>query len=272
MNILELPRKDINFDNYKQRSAIESDYSTLLTEPCYVYDKDTGGLVFTYDTLDGKLESAPMTRALQRIKYHSDARTSGMTSRSRVFGFLPRNTVRRDFCTVAAMAKDFPAEHAVLCDYAEHVDKLYREHNPALRSVHEGLNADNLQKQYAIGSSVFTSGIANYNNPLAYHFDAGNYAHVWSVMLVYKRGVEGGYLAVPEYDVGVELADNSIFMFDGQRVLHGVTPITKTKRNGYRFSVVYYSMAGMWQCLTVDEELIRIRKLKTEREHKRVDS
>ena len=88
-------------------------------------------------------------------------------------------------------------------------------------------------------------------------------------MIVFKDGVEGGHLACPEYDITLECSDNSIVMFDGQNILHGVTPIQYVRKDAYRYSVVYYSLRQMWNCLTVDEELIRIRKIRAERETKR---
>ena len=55
-------------------------------------------------------------------------------------------------------------------------------------------------------------------------------------------------------------------MFDGQGIMHGVTPITYESPLSYRYSIVYYSLKQMWKCLTIDEELVRIRNKKTQRE------
>ncbi len=90
-------------------------------------------------------------------------------------------------------------------------------------------------------------------------------------MPVFKSGIKGGHLALPEYGLGVELKDNSIFMFDGQSIMHGVTPIKYESPLSYRFSVVYYSLKRIWQCLEIDAELARIRQKKTKREKERVN-
>jgi hypothetical protein len=58
-------------------------------------------------------------------------------------------------------------------------------------------------------------------------------------------------------------------MFDGQSVLHGVTPITKTNPDAVRYSIVYYSLQQIWNCLPLSEEVARIRNLKTKRERAR---
>ncbi len=93
---------------------------------------------------------------------------------------------------------------------------------------------------------------------------------VYSCMIVFKGGIGGGYLSVPEYGVGFQLPNNSLFLFDGQGILHGVTPIRRQNDLAYRFSVVYYSLKRMWACLEVDEELARVRTKKTQRERTRM--
>ena len=90
-------------------------------------------------------------------------------------------------------------------------------------------------------------------------------------MAVFKHDVEGGYLCLPEYRVAVECKNNSLFIFDGQSILHGVTPIRRLTTEGYRYSIVYYTLQQMANCLPPEEELNRIRKNKTERELKRLN-
>jgi len=117
----------------------------------------------------------------------------------------------------------------------------------------------------------FTSGIVNKNNPLKYHHDSGNFKNVLSNMIVLKRGVKGGRLSCPEYDIKFECDDNCVVIFDGAQILHGVTPIIKPEgEETYRYSVVYYSLEQMWKCDSVNEEVKRIRKVKKEREFKRI--
>ncbi len=88
-------------------------------------------------------------------------------------------------------------------------------------------------------------------------------------MIVFKDGIKGGYLAMPEYDISVECKNGAAFFFDGQKILHGVTPIEKTKLAATRYSVVYYSLQQMWSCLPLGMEIERIKKLRSDREMKR---
>ena len=83
-------------------------------------------------------------------------------------------------------------------------------------------------------------------------------------MVVFKHKVKGGHLSMPEYNVKFECADNTAMMFDGQEILHGVTPIKKESEHSRRYSIVYYSLQQIWNCLPLDEELARMRNKKYE--------
>ena len=122
---------------------------------------------------------------------------------------------------------------------------------------------DKVLKEYKMRDTVFTSGIINKNNELNYHYDAGNFEECYSCMITAKNGITGGYLAMPEYDVNVEVLHGSVFLFDGQSILHGVTPIQKMGDDHYRYTVVYYSLKEMWKCLEFGDELARAKKRMT---------
>ena len=107
--------------------------------------------------------------------------------------------------------------------------------------------------------SVFTSGIANKNNVIDYHFDKGNFKRCHSVMIGFKKNCTGGFLSVPQLGIKFDISDNSIISFDGQSLIHGVTPISISP-GGFRYTVVYYSLSQMWKCVPIDEELIEFRK------------
>ena len=116
---------------------------------------------------------------------------------------------------------------------------------------------------------IFTSGICNYNNPLRLHHDKGNFPGSWSAMFAFTHNVKGGLLVLPGYRIAFRFHKPSFIIFDGQKNLHGVSPIRYVGTGGYRYSVVYYAMNGMQNCLSAREELERIRVVKTQREVKR---
>ena len=266
---IEVQRREIQLEDYKMRSAVEADYDQFIDSSAFIYE--SGKLIVAYIELDN--DCSKVVEALKTVEYRKDFRTDGLATNSKVFGFMPRNTIRRDFCTVSAMASESPDAHALVCAYGEDVcDQFYEAVNPVLYAEHKRQTETNVVGDFRIKQSVFTSGIINYNNPLKYHFDTGNFKDVWSNMLVFKHRVAGGFLSTPQFGLGFKLRHNSLFMFDGQSILHGVTPINRQSPDAFRYSVVYYSLRQMWNCEPLGAEVARIKKLKTEREKKRRDA
>lgn len=269
MKIIEAKKKELNLKDWIKRSAKESDYSTLIEEPCVI--TENGKVKIIYDFLQE--DTTDVQQALKRIKYTTGKRSRGLVSTSRIFGYRPRNEMRQDFCSSTSLASEHPKEHNVIASLALKLEPFYAKFNPEQYEQHKKESEEKIKKNWRIGSkSIYTSGIINKNNPLKYHFDTGNFVDVYSTMIVFKHDVEGGFLSVPEYDLGFKLPNNSIFLFDGQGLLHGVTPIKQLSKDAYRFSVVYYTLKRMWQCLEVTEELARIRQQKTVRERTRLDN
>lgn len=84
-------------------------------------------------------------------------------------------------------------------------------------------------------------------------------------MAGFRHKSTGGLLCVPELDISFSISDRSFISFDGQRLVHGVTPI-KVRKGGYRFTAVYYSMQQMWKCLPLKEEIQHYRSSRTDAE------
>jgi hypothetical protein len=267
MKYLELKRKEIDYAQYIRRSALETDYTTLITESTLVTEDGVPRIL--YAKLDPELTKY-VRQACKNIRYDVSTRTNGLKTTSRIFGYNPRNEIRKNFCSTTSMANEHATEHAVICAFGEHLTKLYAEYFPGIYNMHDSVVQEKVLDGWRIQNTPFTSGIVNKNNPLKYHFDAGNIKDVLSNMVVFKRNISGGYLACPEFDIGFEVADNTIVLFDGQNILHGVTPIKSDSMDSYRYSVVYYTLQKMWSCLPIDEEIARARNVRVKRENKRV--
>lgn len=207
--------------------------------------------------------------AVQSIKYNSEFRTSGLKTCSRVFGFQPRITIRRDFCTAAELAREAPPAHAALCAGATTVSSYLEKLFPDVAHKQGAIVRERIKDGWVLPSSPYTSGIVNWDNQLRYHFDKGNLPGTWNAMLTFKKDVDGGFLAVPELDVAFAVRDGSLTVFNAQGFMHGVTPWRKLSPRAYRYTVVYYALHGMCNCGTPKEELERIRAVKTQRELKR---
>ncbi len=270
MKTIIVKKKEIDYKEFVKRSAQEADYDVLIKEPCIIKD-ETGKVLAIFDVLP--IDTSHVTNALNKINYPTTTRSNGLKTTSRIFGYSPRVAMRKDFCSSTSLAQEQPTEHDVVCSFGMDIEQYYKTYYPEGFEKHAQITDEKILPEYRIKrESIFTSGIINKNNPLKYHFDTGNFKDVYSAMVVFKGdGVEGGYLSLPEYGIGFELANNSLFMFDGQSILHGVTPIKKNKATSYRYSIVYYSMQQIWNCLTLTDELARIKNVKTQREKKRLD-
>lgn len=269
---LQLIRKSIDVKDYIRRSALESDYSTLITESSIIRDQDNR-LSIVYLILPEIPDL--FANILTKIEYHRDKRIGGLhTSRygsSVIFGYMPREQIRKDFCSSTAMAVNNPKAHTYICNFGKVLTQQYKEYAPEVFNEHSQIVNNSVLKEWTIENTPFTSGIINKNNLLKYHKDAGNFAKVYSNMVCFKKGCKGGYLSIPEFDIGLDIANKSILLFDGQDLVHGVTPfrLQSPYPSSYRFTIVYYSLKQMWNCEPIQEEIARIKTRKTEREVKR---
>lgn len=255
--ILHVRRRRIDLMAYRQRQAAEADFATLLTEPTLLYDEGVRAVTLAYLAVEE--DTTALVAALRRVEIQRQTRTGGMPSLSRTFGYHPANRRRNNFCGPASLASEDAEAHAVIAGFAPAIARAYESVNPALAARHTRL-ARGVRTDWLLEGTAFTSGIVNRDSALPYHFDTGNFAGVWSAMLGFKHDVRGGYLALPEYDVGLEIGDRTLTLFDGQGLLHGVTPFAKTSPHGYRFTVVYYSLDKMWLCLPPGEEAKRSKR------------
>lgn len=270
MKNLVVERRAVDFSAYKMRSAIETDCGTLISESVSFWcdGKNTLNYIEREELPEFNLQE--LVGVVRGIEYNETFRTAGMKTRSRIFGYMPRNVLRKDYCAPTKLVNEAPNKHGVIVGAADWLDQVYLSVSRETYERHREMSDLKVLPEYRLGRSVFTSGIINYNNPLRYHFDTGNYRGVWSAMITLKHQIIGGYLALPEYDVMLELKHGSVLLFDGQGILHGVTPFQTLSKDAFRYTLVFYSLLGMWKCQTITEELARIRNLKTQRERKRI--
>ena len=268
-------RREIKYADIKGNGAQEADFTTLITEPCMIYERTEAGdeLMMVYADVSDDAGIAEIEHALDDVPYSKISRISGPAALTKTFGYRPRHGMRAQQigCGASMLAREKPDVHQVVAAGAKVISEYYRRYNPDLYSRHREYAETKVVNEYHLEETAFTSGIINKNNPLGYHYDRGNFRDVWSGMLVFKRFIEGGYLSLPEYGIGIELRNRSLLMFDGQGLIHGVTPIKKLHPTlARRYSVVYYSLQGMWECLPVTEEMLSAKERRTAIEHRAV--
>jgi len=254
------------------RYAKEEDASIFRTSGdagIQVRDADTDEHVITFRPFT-ELPFAPLLEAVKRLRYQENYRTEGLKSRSCTFGFQPRIPLRRDYCSVAASAYNQPDQHKVLIQYGRETARIFERLLPELYGYQQSM-LEGVKPEWREPNTHFTSGIANDRNVLHYHRDAGNFPGALSTMLSLTRdmGSAGGKLIVPEYDIGIEFTGFELAIFNGAALVHGVTPLKLHAAQAFRYTVVYYALQAMCRCGTKNEELTRIKKVKTVREAQR---
>jgi len=234
-----------------------------VTSALWVTDADSGQPVLGYWPL-GRV--ADLRRAVRAVDIRETYRAaSGRRNASRVFGWSPRRPVqRREACNSTSFAKEQPTEQAVLDAWAVRLLDQLRELDPTVADRDEETMREVLP-EWRMAGTTWTSGVVNQNSQLPYHRDGFNFP-TWSAMPVLRRGVEGGHLHLPEYDLTIACRDGWGVFFCGQQLVHGVTPMRRTADDGYRYSIVYYALRGMKDCHTYAEETAHARRRRTERE------
>lgn len=266
MRFLDATLRDFNPKVLQRCSAKDDDCDTLVSEDCVVRVNGEPKIVYISRMSSDHINRA--REAVQRVKCQTSTRTSGLVTTSRIFGYAPRNVLRGHACRATSMATEQPAEHSAICKAGQEVDSYYRRFFPEIHEHHREV-ATRVREQWMMPGSVFTSGIVNYNNPLQYHFDSGNFSQVCSAMIGFRHETKGGHLACPELGIAFEIGDRSLTLFDGQKILHGVTPIRRMSPDAFRFTVVYYSLKQMWNCETVQGEVDALRERRTKTEQRR---
>jgi hypothetical protein len=212
-----------------------------LNRPTVVADADTGDPVLAYLPVP---DVAELRRAVLAVEF---GRTSGQVR-----------------CRVTGLEGDHPDSHHAIVAYAGRLRATLDAVAPGV-TEQAAKTMTEVEGDWRLGESEWTSGVINQSSRLPYHRDAMNFP-VWSAMPVLRRAMDGGHLSVPEYDLVLPCRDGWAVFFPGYQLVHGVTPMRPTRPDGYRYSLVYYALRGMQDCFTYAVEREHARTRRTERE------
>lgn len=189
---------------------------------------------------------APITK---RNKPANEGRLSGMIVTHRTFGFTTPVPLRRRYaCAASRFDFDYPEASALIAEYLVAAEHVFRTQAREVYDETAEHVLEAIAPAWRIAGTPWTSGIINHTAALPYHRDSGNIKGSWSAMLSVRRNVEGGLLHLADYGLYLRVPNGSISVFDGQSVLHGVTPFRLTAPHAYRFTAVAYARAGMRSC------------------------
>jgi len=227
-------------------------------------DAETGEAVLVYAPYP-----EPTTNLRQKVlgvTYSTTLRAGGSRNVSRIFGMNTRSTVlRRESCAPSSMAMDHPDVQMELNRTAIVLGLYLRDVLPEVYE-HDYQAVDAVLPEWRMTEdALWTSGVINQSSALPYHRDGANF-DTWSAMPVIRRGMDGGHLHMPEYDITINCRDGWTLWFNGYRYVHGVTPMKPRTKDGYRYSIVFYAKRGMKDCHTYAVEIGEAKKRRVERE------
>lgn len=114
----------------------------------------------------------------------------------------------------------------------EKLPEAAKQHEEAIEKVSADLRLCN----------AFTSSISNANISAPYHVDKANLVPTLNAIFFTRHNAHGGYLHVPDYGITVDSAHCAMLVYPAWANVHGVTPIIKETDEGYRNSLIFYSL------------------------------
>ena len=129
-----------------------------------------------------------------------------------------------------------------------------------------------MNDDYRLIDTPYTTANINVNHAIKYHKDSGNIKESFSNVLILKEHCTGGELVLPDYRIALKQSDGALCIFSGQKEIHGVMPIKPYKKDFYRASIVYYTLAQLEHCYPYKQEVTRLNLKKRERALKRKDN
>lgn len=251
-----------------KQTPTKNDYSIVIDQNT-LFIKN-GKVVGLYIKIEENLSKAIRAASLN-TKYVKTYRTAkALPTQSSVFGSLPRIALRNDYCRFSAQSKNEKENTNALFNFLPHLIEIYKTYLP--KQYEQDLNVinENVNKDYIIEQNApFTTANINVNHAIKYHRDTGNFRGNLSNVLILRDGIIGGELVFPEYNFALAQKDSYLAIFDGQSEIHGVMPISKTKENPYRASIVYYTLENMKHCYPFKMEVERLQNLASIRSNKR---
>lgn len=271
MRILTIERQSWKPTDRARKMLVKPEHYAHLeaiNESVVIHDAETGRVVAAQLLADDAVK--PDLEALARhlrlgVEWEPEGpRASGIAYAQRTFGTSAPSPMRRRYgCAPNSFNLQYPATGILLEKLANKWFEMFVGLDPERAEEHRDLIYKNIHPDWMMDGAPWTSGVINKTAALPYHCDKGNIVGSWSVMLGMRRGVEGGHLHLPEYDVLLGIPDGSVTYFDGQGTWHGVTPFELTRKDAYRFTLVWYAKTLCRDCGPKEHEAERAAKKAT---------
>jgi len=186
-----------------------------------------------------------------RVPKSSMRRSSGLRDKSQevsqyscIIGNIPPKPVmRRNYANKSSVHSVKSARtfiKAMTLARLESLD-LIKKTCSEIYQIHKEAVEKKVPEQWRF-AELFTSSISNCNISARIHQDRSNVVGALNVIITKRLNARGGNLYIPDYDLTVNSADNSMLVYPAWRNMHGVTPIIPTHSGGYRNSLIFYAL------------------------------
>lgn len=125
-------------------------------------------------------------------------------------------------------------------------EQILKDITPEIYETQKEIFDNHVPEKWRFGN-LWTSSISNYNISAAHHIDKANIRGCVNVIIAKRQHSKGGNTTVPDYDITVDSADNSMLVYPAWHNVHAVTPIHLTNPEGYRNTLVFYPLKAFYK-------------------------
>lgn len=232
------------------------DSDLVIDRPVTIIDSDSGEVVAVH-WLGAQSIATEMIRALRDVHWddppleraNNAGRLSGMHVAHRVFGYTPPQPMRKRYgCSRSRFDTDYPEAMELVGKFTLLAEWVFRTFAPDVHRRTGEMVRKVIHDDWRIERTLWSSGIINNTAALPMHMDSGNVQGSWSAMLGARHQMDGGLLYLADYDCYLTIPHGSISIFDGQSVVHGVTPLQPVGPDATRYTLVTYAKQAMRGC------------------------
>lgn len=239
-----------HFDNTKKVVPKLKPTSVML-EKDTMYTDENGRPLLYYTNVAHWDEAKELVKTSLTTNSTSSTRTNGTKTKSSVFGYMPRNALRYNYCRKTISTKKEQKNWNTLVEFAKNkLMPLYLEN--FYIDVEKKMQEKILQ-DWKIDETIFTTISINFNQLIKTHTDSFNTKGSLSNVLILKENAQGGELYLPEYDAYIPQNHGDLTIFRGEEILHGVCECDVSK--GFRASLVFYQLEQLKHCYPYLEEI-----------------
>jgi hypothetical protein len=228
----------------------------VIDGPAQIIDAGTGEVVCVHWT-GAESIATRIQHGLNGVAWHDEVgakinnsgRLSGLRVSHRVFGYTQPAPMRQRYgCATSSFNLDHPDVYADVEQFCLLAEWVFRTFAPDVHEHTGTVTRKAIPDAWRIAGTLWTSGIINNTAALPMHKDSSNVKGSWSAMLGCRRQMGGGLLYLADYDCYLSIPHGSISIFDGQSVVHGVTPMEPRGPQASRYTLVSYSKTAMCRC------------------------